>query len=138
MMKPITLYFSDNGTFLQYEHETINGYVFRLQHKKVDVTYPKMKELTQVTNLTHPNMVQIINRTNNIVNIHFSFKQRSECSLFADELIDNKEVDVDEIRINEKSGTAVIIGEKGDAFNESCIVNRKTRHYENDSVGKSN
>lgn len=137
-MKPLTLYISKNGVFLQYEHETINGYVFRLQNKKVDVSYPKMKELTQVTNLTHPNMLKIIEQPNNMVTIHFAFKNRAECSRFADELIDNKEVDVDEIRINEKTGTAVIIGEKGDAFNENCIVNRKMKQYENDSVGKSN
>lgn len=68
-------------------------------------------------------MMKIINKENEMVNIHVAYSNQTNVMKFADELLDSKLVDVLEIRLNHKTKTALIIGVLlEESFNESTIA----------------
>lgn len=111
------------GELLEYSHETINGNVF--QHKareRVELKNSQIVFLNEVTNETHPTMIQILEKNNDMVHIHMSYVILTDATLLADKLIKNKVVDIDEIRNNFKTHTALLIGQKDVNYSEQSII----------------
>lgn len=111
------------GELLEYLHETINGYVF--QHKtreRVELKNSQIIILHEVTNETHPTMIQILEKNNDMVHIHMSYVLLTDATLLADKLLKNKVVDIDEIRNNFKTHTSLLIGKKDVNYSEQSII----------------
>lgn len=110
------------GELLEYSHETINGYVF--QHKareRVELNKSQIVHVTEVNNQTHTTMMTILEKQNDMIHIHVSYSETTYVLNLADALIEKKVVDVDDVRFNRKTNTAVIVAKKDVNYNVSSI-----------------
>lgn len=121
LLKSNTLY-SYKGELIEFLHETINGYVF--QHKaseRVELNKSQIVHVTEVNNQTHTTMMTILEKQNDMIHIHVSYSESTYVLNLADALIEKKVVDVDEVRFNRKTNTAVIVAKKDVNYNVSSI-----------------
>jgi hypothetical protein len=61
-------------------------------------------------------MLKLMYQNNDRVHIHIDYEKSSDVTNFADYLCDSLQMDVDELRFNHKTKTAVIIGSKDRKF----------------------
>lgn len=109
---------------LEYQHETINGYVFcNAQGKRVEMAANAKKVLKVFTFKNSTNMIKVIEKTRDVVNVHFSYNEQRQGTQLCDTLMQERLVDVDEIKFNTKTRTGMIIGKEDINYNATKIEN---------------
>lgn len=112
------------GELLEYTHETINGYVFcNAQGKRVEMPANAKTTLKIFTFKNSKAMIRVIEKTREMVHVHFSYEEHRQGTRLCDTLIQERLVDVDEIKFNEKTRTGMIIGKEDINYNFSKIEN---------------
>jgi len=109
---------------LEYQYETINGYVFcNAQGKRVEMAANAKKVLKVFTFKNSTNMIKVIEKTRDVVHVHFSYNEQRQGTQLCDTLMQERLVDVDEIKFNEKTHTGMIIGKEDINYNATKIEN---------------
>ena len=109
---------------LEYQYETINGYVFcNAQGKRVEMAANAKKVLKVFTFKNSTNMIKKIEKTRDVVNVHFAYDEHRQGTQLCDTLMQERLVDVDEIKFNEKTRTGLIIGKEDINYNATKIEN---------------
>lgn len=109
---------------LEYQYETINGFVFcNAQGKRVEMAANAKTVLKVFTFLNSTNMIKVIEKTRDMVHVHFSYTEHRQGTQLCDTLMQELLVDVDEIKFNEKTRTGLIVGKEDINYNATKIEN---------------
>lgn len=109
---------------LEYQYETINGYVFcNAQGKRVEMATNAKKVLKVFTFKNSTNMIKVIEKTRDVVNVHFAYDEQRQGTQLCDTLMQERLVDVYEIKFNTKTRTGMIIGKEDINYNATKIEN---------------
>ena len=109
---------------LEYQYETINGYVFcNAQGKRVEMAANAKKVLKVFTFLNSTNMIKVIEKTRDVVNVHFAYDEQRQGTQLCDTLMQERLLDVYEIKFNTKTRTGMIIGKEDINYNATKIEN---------------
>lgn len=109
---------------LEYQYETINGYVFcNATGKRVEMAANAKTVLKVFTFINSKTMIKVIEKTRDMVHVHFAYDEQRQGTQLCDTLMQERLVDVDEIKFNEKTRTGMIIGKEDINYNASKIEN---------------
>lgn len=109
---------------LEYQYETINGYVFcNAQGKRVEMAANAKTALKVFTFLNSTNMIKVIEKSKDVVNVHFAYDEHRQGTQLCDTLMQERLVDVYEIKFNTKTRTGMIIGKEDINYNATKIEN---------------
>ena len=112
------------GEVLEYQYETINGYVFcNAQGKRVETATNAKTALKVFTFLNSTNMIKVIEKSKDVVNVHFAYDEHRQGTQLCDTLMQERLLDVYEIKFNTKTRTGMIIGKEDINYNATKIEN---------------
>ena len=112
------------GEVLEYQYETINGYVFcNSTGKRVEMAANAKTALKVFTFINSTNMIKVIEKSKDVVNVHFAYDEHRQGTQLCDTLMQERLVDVYEIKFNTKTRTGMIIGKEDINYNATKIEN---------------